>query len=207
MLNNMDSSNSVFDLITYIDADGTHEGMIDMPFEYERKYPYQSGTPFEPMKLTLIVKNREVRVLFPSPQYDTGSEEPNRFRQSDRYVSAWSMNLGPEYSGGKIGLFTYAHQGTFKNLKITDLSSSAPRVDSFCGGSPDATCDDSKGVCIAVPIGDVCPDPVNPTFHDTQSMSTFELVDEEALSSDCECVTAFDVKTFFFYVRFTQMGY
>lgn len=194
VLNNMDATNTVFDLITYIDSEGTHEGMVDMPFEYERQYPYESGTPFAPMKLTLIVKNGEVRVLFPTPEVDTGTEEPNRFRQSDRYVSAWSTDLGSGYRGGKIGFFTSKHRATFKNLKITDLSKSATPVQAFCGGSPDSTCDESKGVCIAVPLGDICPDPVNPIYHDTQSMSTFELVDEEMLSSACECVTVIMIR-------------
>mmetsp|Transcript_25703 Transcript_25703/g.102556 ORF Transcript_25703/g.102556 Transcript_25703/m.102556 type:complete len:1067 (-) Transcript_25703:274-3474(-) len=185
VLDEMDASNNVFDLMAYVDSTHVSDEMVDAPLEYVRKYPYATSAPFQsPMKLTLIVKNGEARVMFPAPDFDTGNTE-NRYRQGNQYVGAWTKQLGSNY-GGKIGFFTYAHQATFSNLKITDLSSSVP--DAYCGAHEDAHCDPERGVCVGVPASGFCEDPSNPTYHDTQSLDTFDLIEDPALSAPCNWI-------------------
>ena len=85
------------------------------------------GTPSETAApLYLIVNNSEVR-----------------FGRWDTTLSKWVMTwaeLPSAYAGGKIGLFTYAHQPLIWDVKITDLDATSPMM---CGGA--GTCD--MGVC------------------------------------------------------------
>ena len=75
---------------------------------------------------------------------------------------------------------TYAHQAIFTNMKITDLASKS-KPSGYCNGSPDVYCDSGvSGLCVGVPIADVCPNPVGAHVIDTGVITNFEFVDDSA---------------------------
>ena len=97
------------------------------------------------------------------------------------------------FTGGQIGVFTYAHQATFFNWKITDLTDETQITD-YCDGHPDLMCDNqrgdaSTGLCMGVPLRDVCEGPIGPgvDYVDTTDLSVFEYV-EDPLVTDGPCV-------------------
>ena len=91
-----------------------------LPAGYASTYvPYPMGAS---MKLTLIVKDLEARMFWTA---------------WDGTVVAVVANLPASYSGGHVGLFTYAHQAVFSSFYITDINpttaSSMPT--GYCAGS------------------------------------------------------------------------
>lgn len=180
----MDALNTCWDTLTYVDSHGPDTtAMGNIPFEYERVYPYKVGTDFQPMRMTLIVKNNEARVVFKSPDTDT-LMDVNSVRRGNKFAGAWTKSLPESYVGGMVGVMTFAHQAAFTNMKITDLSKP---VGAFCNGEKDVVCDAGKsGLCLAVPIADVCPDPVGANVIDTSSATSFDFVDDSGLSEACQ---------------------
>ena len=131
---------------------------VGIPKEYEAKYPYRIGSNFENnTKIVLIVKDGEARLYYPTPAVDRGTVI-NSLRQSQTVTSTWTFDIGA-YAGGQVGVFTYAHQATFSNWKITDLTDPTQITD-YCDGHPELTCDNqrgdaSTGLCMGVPAADV----------------------------------------------------
>jgi len=67
------------------------------PFNYERHYPYATGTVFEPMRMTLIVKGTTARFMFNSPPKLVDGQ----FRRlGNKYAATWTADLG-SYKGGR----------------------------------------------------------------------------------------------------------
>lgn len=58
-------------------------------------------------------------------------------------VAVWTDDLGSQYQGGKVGLFTYAMQGFFYNIKVWDLDQVSAK--DFCNGH--GKCQDGLCVC------------------------------------------------------------
>ena len=180
-LDKMNQFNTCFDTLAWMDKTGsTHQGG---PFNYDRVYPYQAGDDWQFMTMTLIVKNRQVRFLFKSPSVDN-YEPINNLRMGNKFTSTWTVDLPPTYKGGRIGIMTYAHQATFTNMKITDLGRS---VNGYCHGDKDVYCDSGvSGLCLGVPIADVCPNPVGAHMIDTGVITNFEFVDDQYLYTPCQ---------------------
>ena len=135
--------------------------------------------------MTLIVKDGQARLLMPGPQRELGGF--NGFRQPSNYVGIWSYDLG-EYTGGGIGLFTYWHRATFRNITITDLSDDSSLPSAYCDADPQATCT-SGGVCTAVPVSDVCEDPVGGIDVDVTSLEEWDFIADELVTGNCQWET------------------
>ena len=119
------------------DMQGNMEGAVSNYHATEYiAYP-NYGVPSETAaSLYLIVKNNEVRMT--------------RWEATEqKWVSAWAA-LPSAYAGGKIGLFTYAHQPTIWDVKITDLDATPnPEMCNGIGTCYLGTCD-----CGSNPFGD-----------------------------------------------------
>jgi len=119
------------------DMQGNMEGAVSNYHATEYiAYP-NYGVPSETAaSLYLIVKNNEVRMT--------------RWEATEqKWVSAWAT-LPSAYAGGKIGLFTYAHQPTIWDVKITDLDATPnPEMCNGIGTCYLGTCD-----CGSNPFGD-----------------------------------------------------
>jgi len=90
VLEYMDGTNNCWDTITHVDENGYNlTTMTDVPLEYEIKHPYNVGDDFQDTTMTLIVKDSEIRVLYPSPYADRGTVI-NNIRQGNRYVGTWT---------------------------------------------------------------------------------------------------------------------
>jgi len=119
------------------DMQGDMEGAVSN-FHADQYIAYPNyGVPSETAaSLYLIVKNNQVRMT--------------RWEATEqKWVSTWAL-LPAAYAGGKIGLFTYAHQPTIWDVKITDLD--AMPYPSMCNGMGSCylgTCD-----CGSSPLGD-----------------------------------------------------
>ena len=179
----MEQFNLCFDTLAWLDKTGSsQEGG---PFNYERVYPYERGTTYQPMTQTLIVKNRQARFLFKSPYQENAGDPVNAIRQGNKFASTWTFDLPNTYNGGKIGILTFAHQAIFTNLRITDLSSKS-KPSGYCNNEKDVYCDSKvSGLCVAVPLGDVCPYPVGAHMIDTSLLTSFEFVDDQFLDRPC----------------------
>jgi len=172
----------VSDNTSYFDDTGRfvidNELVTDIPGEYYRTYPYNVDQVWPTRKMTLIVKDGEARLMVLGP--DKTSDAPiNNMRQPSKYVSTWSYDLGT-YTGGQLGLFVYAHQLTFYDLKITDLSDDNNLPTDYCGAN--STCVDS-GVCVAVPVPDVCEDPVGAEVIDVTTLDAFEFWQDNGVTT------------------------
>lgn len=84
----------------------------------------------QPTRYFLIVKDGTARFL-------------RKVTATGQTVAVWTDRLGSQYAGGKIGLFTYAMQGFFYNLKVWDLNEVAAK--DFCNGH--GKCQDGLCVC------------------------------------------------------------
>jgi len=115
-----DATNVCFDTISYVDQFGAyHYGMPTgaiAPSDYAKVY--ESYSEFDYTTLTLIVRDSKARLLYTAP--------------SGRTVGAFAFAL-PNYSGGRVGLFTYAHQAQFSEFSVTPLD----EVREFCNGRAD----------------------------------------------------------------------
>ena len=133
--------------------------------------------------MTLIVKGREARVMFKPADVDVGTPV-NNLRQMQSYATAMTFDLGDDYNGGLIGLFTYAHQLTVTNFTVTDLATALPTA--YCNG--EALCDTSKGLCTKVAVSDVCMDPIGPNVDvvDTTDLGAWDFVEDPFLDSACD---------------------
>ena len=176
---NETAGNHCYDTISYTDGTGAYvDGSLvtDYPGEYARKYPWKIDDVWPTRKLTLIVKDGEARVMVQGPEKIMNTPT-NFYRQPDQYVATWTYNLNAlGYGGGRLGLFTFAHQATFYNLTITDLSNDANLPTAYCNGMGTCT---AGGVCTAVPVSDVCESPVGATVIDTTTLSAFEFIEDE----------------------------
>ena len=153
--------------------------VTDIPGEYYRTYPYDVDQVWPDRKMTLIVKDGEARLMVLGPDVTT-ADPINNYRQPTKWVSTWTYNLDAlGYTGGQLGLFCYAHQLTFSDLKITDLSDDLNLPTDYCNGN--ATCTDG-GVCTAVPVSDVCEDPVGATVIDVTTMDQFEFIQDPGIT-------------------------
>ena len=179
----MDNETNCYDTLSYADAsnfivDG--ELVTDLPGEYARKYPYTRKEDWPAEKtMTLIVKDGSARLMMFGKELDL--ETPvNNLRQPTKYVSTWSYDLGGNYDGGAVGIFTYAQALTISSMKITDLSASMPTA--FCGGQ--GTC--ASGVCTQVAASDVCEDPVGDDYDvATDDLEPWEFIEDPFLNQGC----------------------
>ena len=196
----MNSSYNCYDTISYSDLQGrfvsdgaTHSGQgrfvidgvseTDIPGEYYRTYPWTADSVFPTRKMTLVVKDGEARVSLLGPEVTDTGAPVNNFRQPTKVVATWTYNLDAlGYSGGQIGFWTYAHQATFTNVTVTDLSDDANLPTDYCNGM--ATCTDG-GVCTAVPAADVCPDPVGATSVDLTTTGSFDYIGDPGINANC----------------------
>jgi len=134
-------------------------------------------------KMTLIVKDGEARLMVLGPEVNRDTPI-NSLRQPSKYVSTWTYQLDSlGYIGGQLGLFVYAHQATFYDLKITDLSDDANLPSDYCGGASTCT---ASGVCSAVPVSDVCEGPVGATVADLTTTNEFDFIDDAFISTQCD---------------------
>ena len=147
-------------------------------------------------KLTLVVHNKEARVYFKS--------------ENNLLVGAWAQ-LGDDYVGGQIGLFTYAHQPIVTSFKVVDLSPTANAMSNSCA-LEGATCDPLLGLCLGgptsaptatptvsptyqepcnglprAPAADFCPNPVGGalTTYDVFDLAAWEFIDQPLITSPC----------------------
>jgi hypothetical protein len=113
----MNESSTCF--ATYAHLDSTNSSPFSVPATYAQSFvPYPTTTPF---RLTLIVREGQARVTFQAPL----SQQKVMLR------AAMPLNT---YSGGRVGLTTYANNPRFSNLRLTDLSVGA-QPSSFCDGT------------------------------------------------------------------------
>ena len=196
-LPNMDASTTVFDTLSHVDAFGFNKdamqsgGSLGLPKEYESVYPYRRGATFEEYtKIVLIVKDGEARLYYPTPPKDRYTPF-NNLRQSQTVTSTWTFDL-QGYTGGQVGVFTYSHEATFSNWKITDISDETA-ISAYCDGNPHLTCDNqrgdmSTGLCMAVAAPDVCEGPVGPGVQlvHTKLLDTFDYFEDPNLSEPCK---------------------
>ena len=95
----------------------------------------------------------------------------------------------------QVGVFTYSHEVTFNNWKITDLTDPSAITD-YCDGVEGVECDNqrgdaSTGLCMGVPLADICEDPVGATQVDTTDLANFDYV-EDPLVTDGPCEWVLD---------------
>ena len=174
--------------IAFADPFGTwHDGMAMgavAPSEYSQNYiPYDQQSM---KKLILIIRGSAMRVMY--EDVDAG-----------KYVANFVFDLTPYgYVGGRVGLFTWAHQASFQNFLAAPLSGPTA-VTTFCNGG---TCDTRTGLCSTQPTSnptsrfgdvaaaDMCPGPVggNTVTIDTTDISQFSFVDQEPLSEPCNWI-------------------
>ena len=145
-LGNMDGSNNCFDTLSFLNGDGhfqvdptayaTSGDAAAAATSYTLPAPMTATYRPYPMdgtlhKLTLIVKDLEARLFW---------------TDTDGTVVGTVAQLPDTYTGGKIGLFTYAHQVVFDTLTITDLdpATASGMPTGYCGGT--AACL-ATGVC------------------------------------------------------------
>lgn len=133
----MDETNNCYDTRAFIDRYGVyHQGMpVDAvaPAAYSGVY-----LPYDQLDFTimiLIVRDNKLRVMFESPA-------------GNRIVSAFAFDL-PEYTGGRVGLFTFAHQAQFSGLYVGELSG-PNTVTTFCSGK--YVRDTDIRLCTDVPV-------------------------------------------------------
>ena len=85
--------------------------------------------------MSLVVKRGRARMLY----FDPSTDPPTPVAIDAELPAA-------SYAGGKIGLFTYANNPRFLNLRVTDLSPAAKSTPSdYCMGR--AKCDTGTGLC------------------------------------------------------------
>ena len=145
-LASMNSSNNCFDTLSFLNGDGhfqvdptayaTSGDAAAAATSYTLPAPMAATYRPYPMdgtlhKLTLIVKDLEARLFW---------------TDTDGTVVGTVAQLPDTYTGGKIGLFTYAHQVVFDTLTITDLdpATASGMPTGYCGGT--AACL-ATGVC------------------------------------------------------------
>jgi len=154
--------------------------------EYEYTHSYSTGARFQPHKITLIVKNGEARVLYKSADFTATSSPENSLRQGNRYQAAMTMDLGADYSGGRVGLMTYAHQLNVTSFKITDISDDSNLPTDYCGGDKGTYCDAGvSGLCLAVAANDVCEGAVGGVDVDMATLDAFTFVEDPYLRENC----------------------
>ena len=180
-LEKMNQFNTCFDTIAWMDqTTSTHEGG---PLNYERVYPYELFAPWEDTTMTLIVKDRHARFLFRSPAPEGDDANAENLRHGTKFTSTWTVDLPTSYRGGRVGVMDYNGPFTFTNFKITDLNK---RVSGYCNNEKDVVCDSAvSGLCVSVPLGDVCPYPVGAHVIDTSVVTSFEFVDDPWLNDAC----------------------
>ena len=177
---------------------GKLSSMIRIPEPYHPENEFFKSHNFDgkTVKMTLVVYQGEARVYFRS--------------RENRWVGLW-IDLPADYAGGRAGLFMAAHQATYTSYRIADLSASATPFTNLCAAQG-ATCDTTLGLCLGGPTfaptaspsiaptyteecvaphasaaAGVCPSPVggNVVTYDTTTVSSWELVDQEPLSTPC----------------------
>ena len=149
-----------------------------------------------PVRFTLVVYQGQARAYF--------------WSENNLIVGTWT-DLPADYVGGRVGIFTSAHQANYKSIKIVDLSAGATPMTNLCA-QPGATCDTTIGLCVGGPTAaptstptvsptylencqdpfrhpasDVCPNPQGGKVvtYDTTSLASWELVDQAVLSTNC----------------------
>ena len=186
----MDADNSCYETLGYTDKDGYSDygsDRVDGPRskEYEFRHSYAASADWQPHKITLIVQGQEARLVYKSPDVEIVDSETNAttIRQGNRYQSAQSFNL-KDYSGGRLGIWCYAHQLVVESFKVTDLSDPSNLPTAYCGGT--AYCDEGiTGLCLGVAAAGACEGAVDPRLFDPQDLSLFEFIDDPTLDSSC----------------------
>jgi len=183
---NATADNMCYDTMAFSDYLGRFnvdgEMLYDIPGDYHRRYPFKVDEPWPTRTLTLIVKDGEARLMIKGTAY----KPPSSLREysATQWVGTWTRNLADfSYVGGQVGLFTYAHQLTFYDLKITDLSDAANLPTGYCNGM--GSCLES-GVCVSAPVAEVCEDAVGSTVVDMTSLSPWEFYQDDNMRSDCD---------------------
>ena len=189
-LENITTATNPYDTLSYNDYLGRFvidgESRLDVPGEYTRTYPFKVDAVWPDRRITLIVKDGEARIMVMAPDGTDSGAPVNNFRQPTQYISTWTSNLvAAGYTGGRIGLFLNAHQATFTDLKVTDLSTTMPT--GYCNGALGATCT-ATGVCAAVAAPDVCEQPVGATVVDMTTLTPWDFVQDDNLNDDCEWI-------------------
>lgn len=116
-LRHMNASTSCFG--TYAHLNKTHSAPFGVPATYAQTFtPFPTTAPF---RLTLIVKEGQARITFQEPLSQA------------RVMLRAELPLNT-YSGGLVGLTTYANNPRFSNLRLTDLSL-GPQPSAFCDGA------------------------------------------------------------------------
>ena len=188
-LETMDNETSCYSTLAYTSKDGFSNEYpkpetVLRHHEYEYTHPFfVGGGDFQPRKMTLIVKNKEARVLYKTPDAVLQTES-NSIRQGSRYQVAMTFDLGDDYVGGRIGIVTYAHQLVASNFKITDISDDSNLPTAYCGGS--SFCDAGiTGLCLGVAANDVCEGSTSGIPVDTTRLDQFEFIDDPFLFEPC----------------------
>lgn len=132
------ASNSCYDLLAYAAAVGGNpqtiasyprQSLVSMdyiPSAYNNEYdPYG-----EVSHVTLVVNNGKARMYSMSPH--------------GVVVGTWGA-LHANYQPGRIGIFTYAHQADFRNLRIRNITG-ATDFDNVCA-DPFQVCNHVTGLC------------------------------------------------------------
>jgi hypothetical protein len=135
----MNATNACYQAVAWTDVYGVfHQGApMDavQPWQYaDRYYDYEIGRgQTANTRMVLMVKDNQLRTYFTPPQ------------APERRVAAFAYDLSQfGYSGGKIGLYMYAHQAQFFDMRIGELSG-GNAVTSFCANG--GTCSSKSGLC------------------------------------------------------------
>ena len=106
------------------------------PYQYATSYfDYEigAGRPSARSRMVLIVKDNELRTYF------TTTQAP------DKKVAVFANDLSAfDYDGGRVGVYMYAHQAQFIDIRVAALDG-ANAATEFCasGGS----CNTITGLC------------------------------------------------------------
>ena len=127
-----------FQTIAFADGKGVyHDGLpreTVTPWQYARKYiDYSIGSGGDETTMVLIVKDNQLRTYFTSPDFPSLK------------VPLFIFDLAQySYAGGRVGLFTFAHQAQWFDFKVAALSG-ANAATSYCSNG--GTCNTDIGLC------------------------------------------------------------
>ena len=134
------TSNSCYRAVAFADRFGVfHQGMPEntiAPYQYASSfYDYEigAGTPSARSRMVLIVKDNELRTYFTTLQ------------APDKKVAAFAFDMSAfDYDGGRVGVYMYAHQAQFIDIRVASLTGNGAATE-FCasGGS----CNTVTGLC------------------------------------------------------------